>query len=193
MPDQAFADPTILVCEELTPTLAEQFRRISIAGVIQLGGGPNSHGAILARALGLPAIGGARKSLERLRTAQRVAISGSEGSLWIDPPPDLLVDLVGRQQLERSENQRALEESQEPAITKDGIRIQVGGNAGSAKDISSARTNGAEFIGLFRSEFLFQNFDQTPDEDQQLAAYREALAPARHVPGHRSSVGRRRR
>ena len=64
------------------------------------------------------------------------------------------------------------------AITKDGIPIQVGGNAGSAKDILGARTNGAEFIGLFRSEFLFQNFAEEPDEDQQLAAYREALAPS---------------
>jgi phosphoenolpyruvate-protein phosphotransferase/dihydroxyacetone kinase phosphotransfer subunit len=182
LPSQAFSDPTILICEELTPTLAEQFRRISIEGVIQLGGGSNSHGAILARALGLPAIGGARKSLERLRTAQRVAISGTEGSLWINPPPEILDELIGRQQLERSASQRALQESQEPSITKDGIRIQVGGNAGSTEDISSALTNGAELIGLFRSEFLFQDFDQTPDEDQQLAAYREALAPGGLIP-----------
>jgi phosphoenolpyruvate-protein phosphotransferase/dihydroxyacetone kinase phosphotransfer subunit len=182
LPDQPFADPTILICEELTPTLVEQFRRLSIAGVIQLGGGTTSHGAILARALGLPAIGGARKRLELLRTAQWVAISGSDGALWIDPAPDVLADLLGRQQLERSESQRALEESQKPAITKDGITVQVGGNAGSAKDISSARINGAEFIGLFRSEFLFQDFDEEPDEDQQLAVYQEALAPGDFFP-----------
>jgi multiphosphoryl transfer protein len=182
LPDQPFADPTILICEELTPTLVEQFRRLSIAGVIQLGGGTTSHGAILARALGLPAIGGARKRLEPLRTAQRVAISGSDGALWIDPASDVLADLLGRQQFERSESQRALEESQKPAITKDGITVQVGGNAGSAKDISSARTNGAEFIGLFRSEFLFQDFDEEPDEDQQLAVYQEALAPGDFFP-----------
>jgi multiphosphoryl transfer protein len=176
--EHELTDSTILICEELTPTLVEQFRRLSIAGVIQLGGGTTSHGAILARALGLPAIGGARKSLERLQTAQQVAISGSEGTFWIDPPPDVLANLVNRQQLEHSEAGRALQESQEPAVTKDGIPVQVGGNAGSAKDISSARTNGAEFIGLFRSEFLFQDFDEEPDEDQQLAVYQEALAPS---------------
>ena len=175
---QALAEPTLLICEELTPTLAEELHRLSIAGVIQLGGGATSHGAILARALSLPAIGGARKSLDRLRTAQRVAISGSEGLLWIDPPADTLSDLGHRQQLERSELQRALQESQERAITKDGQLVEVGGNAGSAKDVLSARTNGAEFIGLFRSEFLFQNFDAEPDEDQQLAAYRDALVPS---------------
>ncbi len=118
---QAFAEPTLLICEELTPTLAEELHRLSISGVIQLGGGTTSHGAILARALGLPAIGGARKNLDQLRSAQRVAISGSEGLLWIDPPPDILSDLLDRQQLERSELQRALQESQERAITKDGI------------------------------------------------------------------------
>ena len=80
--------------------------------------------------------------------------------------------------MERSESQRALEESQGLAITKDGILVQIGGNAGSADDIASARTNGAEFIGLFRSEFLFQDFDPAPDEEQQLAAYRGALGPS---------------
>jgi len=176
--EQAFSEPTLLICEELTPTLAEELHRLSISGVIQLGGGATSHGAILARALGLPAIGGARKSLDRLRAAQRVAISGSEGLLWIDPPADILSDLVNRHQLERSELQRALQESQEYAITKDGTSVEVGGNAGSGKDVWSARTNGAEFIGLFRSEFLFQNFDAEPDEEQQLAAYRDALVPS---------------
>jgi multiphosphoryl transfer protein len=178
LPNEAFLEATVLVCEELTPTLAERFRRLSIAGVIQLGGGPTSHGAILARALGLPAIGGGKNSLEELRTAQRVAIDGSEGSLWIDPPADILADLVGRQEEEQSESRRALQASQEQAFTKDGTLIQVGGNAGSAKDVSSAHTNGAEFIGLFRSEFLFQDFDQEPNEDQQLAAYQEALGPS---------------
>ena len=177
LPDQAFTEPTILICEELTPTLSEQLRRLSIAGVIQLGGGTTSHGAILARALGIPAIGGARKDAERLRPAQQVAINGSEGVLWIDPSPDVLRDLVGRQQLELFENQTAFEKSHEPAITKDGISIQVGGNAGSAKDIFDARANGAEFIGLFRSEFLFQDFTEEPDEDQQLAAYQKLSRP----------------
>jgi phosphoenolpyruvate-protein phosphotransferase len=133
---------------------------------------------ILARALSLPAIGGARNSLDRLRAAQRVAISGSEGLLWIDPLAEILSDLAARQRLERSELQRALRESKEPAITKDGSPVEVGGNAGSAEDVLSARNSGAEFIGLFRSEFLFQNFDREPDEEQQLEAYRGALAPS---------------
>ena len=178
LPEKGFADPTVLICDELTPTLAERFHRLSIAGVIQLGGGTTSHGAILARAFELPAIGGAIQSLEQLRRAQWVAISGADGSFWIDPSPEVLADLTNRQQFERSESQRALQESQQPAVTRDGSLVRVGANAASAKDISSARTNGADFIGLFRSEFLFQEFAQEPDEDRQLTSYLEALAPA---------------
>ena len=83
LPDSAFADPTIFVCEELTPTFAERFRRLSIAGVIQLGGGATSHGAILARALGLPAIGGYQEgtwnAFAPLRRSQSTVLSVLSG------------------------------------------------------------------------------------------------------------------
>jgi multiphosphoryl transfer protein len=178
VPHQAFATPTLVVCEELTPTLAEQFHRDAAAGVIQLGGGTTSHGAILARAFALPSIGGARDQLDRLKIAQKVAIDGSKGLLWIDPEQNVLDDLLARQLREKTEREQTLLASREPCRTKDGIRVQVGANAGSAGDISSAMANGADFVGLFRSEFLFQKFDREPDAEAQLAAYQEALAPS---------------
>lgn len=178
LPREAFAMPTLVVCEELTPTLAEQFRRDAAAGVIQLGGGTTSHGAILARAFALPSIGGARDQLDRLKSAQQVAIDGSKGMLWIDPEKSVLDDLLARKVQAHTEQEQALQASREPCRTKDGIRVQVGANAGSASDISSAVANGADFVGLFRSEFLFQKFDREPDAETQLAAYREALAPS---------------
>jgi multiphosphoryl transfer protein len=177
-PTHAFSSPSLVICEELTPTLAEQFHRDSAAGVIQLGGGATSHGAILARAFALPAIGGARDNLDRLKSAQQVAIDGSNGLLWIDPPQNVLDDLNERRQREQTEHEEALRASREPSRTKDGILVQVGANAGSATDIAGALVNGAEFIGLFRSEFLFQNFEREPDAETQLAAFRDALAPS---------------
>lgn len=178
LPREAFATPAVVICEELTPTLAEQFHRDAAAGVIQLGGGTTSHGAILARAFALPAIGGARDQLDRLKGAQAVAIDGSKGLLWIDPSPEVLDELLTNQLQEKTKREQALQASRAPCRTKDGILVQVGANAGSTADISSAVSNGAEFIGLFRSEFLFQKFDHEPDADAQLAAYREALAPS---------------
>jgi multiphosphoryl transfer protein len=178
LPEQAIASPTIVICEELTPTLAEQFHRAAVAGVIQLGGGTTSHGAILARAFGLPAIGGARESLVRLRTAKFLAIDGSTGAIWIDPSSELVDQLTEKRRREVSEQETARRQSHERSITKDGVVVQVGANAGSANDIASARTNGAEFVGLFRSEFLFHDLDHQPDSEEQFAAFREALGPS---------------
>ena len=178
LPEQAIESPTIVICEELTPALAEQFHRAAVAGVIQLGGGTTSHGAILARAFGLPAIGGARESLVRLRAAKFLAINGSTGTLWIDPTSELLDQLKDWRQRELSEQETARRQSHERSISKDGVVVQVGANAGSANDIASARRNGAEFVGLFRSEFLFHDLDHEPDSEEQFAAFREALAPS---------------
>ena len=174
--EKPLAEGQILVCDELTPSLAENFSRRGISGVIQLQGGAASHGAILARALNLPAIGGAQSYEEEIRTAQTVAINGAEGSLWIEPSPDLLERLERARQLEHSQLQEALEDSERPALTADGIEILVAANAGSAQDISNACGYGADAVGLFRSEFLFQRFDHEPDEQEQVDAYREALA-----------------
>src|SRR5262249_30882290 len=123
LPGQPFTEPILLICEELTPTLAEELHRLSVAGVIQLGGGTTSHGAILARALGLPSVGGARKSLDNVKTAQRVPIKGSEGLFWIDPSADFLSDLGSRKQLEGPELEGALKESKEGAIKKEGTGV----------------------------------------------------------------------
>ncbi len=178
LPRETFVSPTLVVCEELTPTLAEQFHRDAVAGVIQLGGGTTSHGAILARAFTLPAIGGARDHLAGLKSAQKVAIDGAKGLLWIDPAQNVLDELLASQLDAKSRQEQALLASREPCRTKDGILVQVGANAGSSSDMASAVANGAEFVGLFRSEFLFQKFDREPDVEMQLAAYREALAPS---------------
>jgi len=170
-----FTDGQILVCDELTPSLAEELSRLGIFGVIQLQGGTTSHGAILARALNLPAIGGAQSFEQKIRTAGTVAINGAEGSLWIDPPPDLVARLTRLQQLEHSQLEEALKQSRQPAVTSDGVQILVAANAGSAQDVSNAHKYGAESVGLFRSEFLFQHFNHEPDEEEQLNIYRGAF------------------
>ena len=170
------AEGQILVCDELTPSLAENFSRRGISGVIQLQGGAASHGAILARALSLPAIGGAQGYEEKIRAAETVAINGAEGSLWIEPSPDLLERLERARQLEHSQLNEALQDSGRPAVTADGVGVLVAANAGSAQDILNASRYGADAVGLFRSEFLFQQFDHEPGEQQQIDAYRMALA-----------------
>jgi multiphosphoryl transfer protein len=167
----------ILVCDELTPSLADTIGSTFIQGVLQLHGGPTSHGAILARALRLPSIGGAASAGDQIRQAAFVAFDGEKGTLWIDPSPELRATIEATQAASRSAFESALAQSREPAKTKDGLLINIAANAGSKEDVASALRYGADSIGLFRSEFLFQKFDQLPSEEEQLSAYQDALAP----------------
>jgi phosphoenolpyruvate-protein phosphotransferase/dihydroxyacetone kinase phosphotransfer subunit len=167
----------ILVCDELTPSLADTIGSTAIEGVLQLHGGATSHGAILARALRLPSIGGAATSAEQIRHAALIAFDGEKGTLWINPSPEVRTTIEAVRTASRTAFEVALSQSQEPAKTKDGLLIGIAANAGSREDILQAVRYGADSIGLFRSEFLFQKFDQQPSETEQLAAYREALEP----------------
>jgi multiphosphoryl transfer protein len=167
----------VLVCDELTPSLADSISSTAVQGVLQLHGGPTSHGAILARALRLPSIGGAASAVEQIRSATYIAFDGEKGTLWIEPSAELRATIQAAQAVRRSAFETALSQSREPAKTKDGLLINVAANAGSREDVDSALRYGADSIGLFRSEFLFQKFDQLPSEQNQLLAYQEALAP----------------
>ena len=167
----------ILVCDELTPSLAETIGSTAIEGVLQLHGGPTSHGAILARALRLPSIGGAARFADQIRRAADIAFDGDKGTLWIDPSLEIRATIEAARAAGRTAFEAALSQSREPAQTKDGLLIGIAANAGSREDIVDAVRYGADSIGLFRSEFLFQKFDQAPTEAEQLAAYQEALSP----------------
>jgi multiphosphoryl transfer protein len=167
----------ILVCDELTPSLADTIGSTAIQGVLQLHGGATSHGAILARALRLPSIGGAASSGDQIRHAASVAFDGEKGTLWIDPSSELRATIKAAQAASRSAFEVALSQSRQPAKTKDGLLINIAANAGTREDAASALRYGADSIGLFRSEFLFQKFDQLPSEAKQLSAYQDALAP----------------
>jgi len=167
----------ILVCDELTPSLADIIGSTGIQGVLQLHGGATSHGAILARALRLPSIGGAASAGDQIRHAAYIAFDGEKGTLWIDPSPELRATIEASQAASQSAFEAALSQSREPATTKDGLLINISANAGSREDVASALRYGADSIGLFRSEFLFQKFDQLPSEEKQLSAYQDALAP----------------
>ena len=168
---------SILVCDELTPSLADTIGSTAIQGVLQLHGGATSHGAILARALRLPSIGGAASTIDQIRRAAYVAFDGEKGTLWIDPSPEVHATIEAAQAASRSAFEVALSQSREPAKTKDGLLINIAANAGSKDDVAAAVRYGADSIGLFRSEFLFQKFDQLPSEEEQLSTYQDALSP----------------
>jgi phosphoenolpyruvate-protein phosphotransferase/dihydroxyacetone kinase phosphotransfer subunit len=167
----------VLVCAELNPTLIDEIQSTRITGVIELAGGSLSHGAILARSIGLPVVANAARSEPALRSAELVAIDGSTGQLLIDPAPAIVREWRQKQNDARELHQRAVQLSQAPAVSIDQVAFLVMANAGKRRDVELALANGADGIGLFRSEFLFGSFSILPSEEEQLAAYRDALEP----------------
>ena len=167
----------VLVCAELNPTLIDQIESTRITGVIELAGGSLSHGAILARSIGLPVVANGARSEPALRCAQLVAIDGSTGQLLIDPAPEVVQQWRQRQTDAREFHEKAVQLSQAPAVSADKVPFLVVANAGKRRDVELALANGADGIGLFRSEFLFGAFSTLPSEEEQLAAYQDALEP----------------
>jgi multiphosphoryl transfer protein len=170
------AQPSILLVEELLPSDAAACGPGTVLGVIAAKGSPTSHSAIILRTLGIPMVVGAT-GIADADVGKLVAMDGSTGELWIDPDAQTLVDLEKSQQIEAQRVSIAFTGAGQPSITLDGIRMEVLANAGNAQDSAVAAQNGAEGIGLLRTEFLFVSRREAPTEDEQVQALREIYAP----------------
>ncbi len=168
-----FDRKVILYANELTPTETSQLDMQQVLGILTSGGGPTSHSAILARGLGIPAISGLSAEFERKQDDIVVAMDGFTGDVWIDPDVEAIQDLTDRREKWLNERESLLQASSAPAATKDGTRVEVVANVGSAQDAQAALNNGAEGIGLLRTEFLFLTRQEQPTEEDQYAILRE--------------------
>lgn len=165
----------VLVGEEVSIARIADVPMGQLVGIVCARGSPYSHAAILARTLGIPAVMGLG-SVPLDQLGQRsLLVDGNHGCVYIDPPADLVQEFerVGRQQVETAEASRALREL--PAQTPDGARVALHANVGLSSDLVTALDNGAEGIGLFRTEFSFMVRDSFPSEDEQYGVYREVL------------------
>jgi len=139
-------------------------------------GGKTSHSAILARAMGIPAIVKASGCLEAVEPGQQVTVDGFSGLLWLEPDAQIRAELAERQQAWQEEQARQRAVALEPAVTRDGKRFPVMANIGGLNDVAKALDSGAEGVGLLRTEFLFQASDALPSEDEQYRVYRDIAA-----------------
>ncbi len=172
-PSLALEQPAILVAPDLTPSDTARLEPGRILGICTELGGATAHSAILARALGIPAVVGLGPRLASLPEGGVVALDGGKGWLW--PAPD--DDTRARLERERDAWQRrqadARRAAQAPAVTADGRRVEVAANIGGPPDVAVALDYGAEGVGLFRTEFLFLDRQTAPSEAEQVAAYRQ--------------------
>ena len=163
-------DRAILIAHDFGPTQIAQLDLNNVAGLVSVGGSTDSHAAILVRALGVPAVAGADASIEATPDGVTVAIDGSEGRIWINPSPSLLENLIARRTAWLDRRRALREASQAVTVTRDGARIEVAANLGSVVDAQAAMANGAEAVGVLRTEFLYLTRENAPTEDEQLEA-----------------------
>jgi phosphocarrier protein FPr len=173
-PSLDFAQPSILIAADLTPSDTARLSPERVLGICTELGGATAHSAILARALGIPAVVGLGQALWRTAEGQQVAVDGDQGRLWLDPPAGQLADLAARREAWLAAQSQAKVAGQGEARTRDDLRIEVAANVGGPNDVPLALEYGAEGVGLFRTEFLFMDRDTAPSEEEQYGAYDRA-------------------
>lgn len=172
LPSLRLTEPGIVLAVDLTPADTAQLDPRTVLGVLTAQGGPTSHSAILARALGIPAVVGAGDVIWSLAPGDLLALDGTAGYALPHPDEAIRADFSRRMAEMAEAQRRAQAVSAQLAFTHDHQRIEVAANVGSVADARRAVEAGAEGVGLFRTEFLFLDRPTAPDEDEQYAAYR---------------------
>lgn len=168
-------EPVILVADDLAPSETIQLPAEKILGFCLRRGSVQSHTAILARGMGLPAIVDAGPELRAEYEGRMAVIDGAAGTVYIDPDEELLTVMRKEKQLQEKERAELAALAGKDNITLDGVRIKVYANAGSLKDVEGAIANDAGGIGLLRSELLYLEGNEPPDEERQYGFYKSVL------------------
>ena len=184
------ANPTdalagVVVAADLTPAQAARLDPASVQAIVMAGGSATSHAAILARSLGIPAVAAAGDDVLAVPDGTTIVVDGTEGIVLVDPDPAVAARYRDRLEARRRRADSLLQAAGRPAITTDGVRVQVVANIASRDDAIQAIGYGADAVGLLRTEFLFLDRSQPPDEEEQVTAY---LAIADTLAGRRLTV-----
>lgn len=170
-----YPERTVLVGEEITATMLAEVPREKLAAVVSASGSRSSHVAILARAMGVPAVVGATDLPAGRLEGHSLVVDGYRGRVYLDPPDTVRNEYV-RLAKEEAMLVAGLEGLKDlPAETPDGVRIPLYANSGLISDVAPSLTSGAEGIGLYRTEFPFMIRDRFPGEEEQLRIYRQVL------------------
>jgi phosphocarrier protein FPr len=174
--------PCVVVTGELTPADVAGFAPGAVAGVASARGGPTAHAVILASALGVPVVVGAGERLLQVEEGADLLVDGDVGTVTVRPAEDELAKLEGRRRAREREAAAAAVLAAEPAVTRDGVTIAVEANVGLPAEAEAAVSAGADGVGLLRTEFLFLDAAELPDEDEQAAAYAAVAAALQGQP-----------
>lgn len=169
---------TVLVGKDLSTSDTAKLNLKTIAGIIIENGSENSHVSIMARTHEIPAIVGVKGALDSIANDINIAINGATGEIFINPSQEEISKLTKIKNELKDEKGSLAKFKNKKSITKDGYKTEVVANIGTPKDMESVIENGAEGIGLFRSEFLYMDSESMPTEEEQFEAYKEVLEKA---------------
>ena len=163
-------EPIILVAEDLAPSETVQMDKEKLLAFVTEQGSTNSHTAILARTMNIPALIGVK--IQKEWNGKMAVVDGFTGILYVEPTPAVLDEMQGKQKRLLEERELLLELKGKEDITKDGRKIKLYANIGNVSDVAGVLKNDAAGIGLFRSEFLYLEKDHFPTEEEQFFAYK---------------------
>lgn len=169
---------TIIVGKDLSTSDTAKLNLNSIAGILIENGSENSHVSIMARTHEIPAIVGVKGALDSINNDMYIAINGATGEIFINPSQEETAKLEEIKKELQDEKGSLVKFKNKKSITKDGYKTEVVANIGTPKDMEAVIENGAEGVGLFRSEFLYMDSENMPTEEEQFTAYKEVLEKA---------------
>lgn len=168
-------EDVILVAHDLTPSETALMDTGYVRGIVTDVGGRTSHAAIMARSLELPAIVGTKKATATIQDGDLLIVDATQGVVHINPSVETLARYREKQAQYQYSKQILFKLKEAPTVTKDGTRVELFANIGSPQDLKGVLSNGAEGIGLFRTEFLYMRRPSLPTEEEQVVAYRQVL------------------
>ena len=172
---ESLKTPSIILAHSLVPSDTALLPKGMTLGFVTAEGSKTSHVSIMARSMGIPAVVGVGSALEEAYDAETVAVDGGEGYAITDPDPGTLAEFERKQEAATAERAALEKFKHVEARTRDGRRVEVSANLGSADETEEALSWGAEGVGLFRTEFLFMERPELPSEDEQYEAYRRVV------------------
>ena len=176
LPDIAsINEPVVIIAKEITPSDTSQMDAKFVKGLATDLGGRTSHAAIMARTLRIPAVVGAEDVTSTIKSGDMVIVDGLHGDIIVDPSQAQIDEYQAKADSFEKERAEWAQLVDAPSVSKDGQHFEIAANIGTPDDVADAVKQGADGVGLFRSEFLYMSSDHLPTEDEQFEAYKKAV------------------
>lgn len=169
-------EPVVIIAEDLTPSDTAQLNKKFVQGFATNIGGRTSHSAIMSRSLEIPAVVGTKNITDAVQQGDFVIVDGIAGEVIINPDEQTVTGYKARQADFLQEKEELKQLVNDKTVTKEGKHVELAANIGTPNDLEGVKNNGAEGIGLYRTEFLYMGRDAMPSEDEQFEAYKKVLS-----------------